>query len=156
MALKRIKGFSYQREQLPQDAADFDDWKVHPGSGGGSHWFIFTIFPWLTAIQKRKNKPDHSSACLACLVVMGAHIEAICSGPSLSKHTQKDDVKKGVLQLWERATWGEPEDPAEQPTDSAALLQLRLIKAWWWHGYFEVDFPRQSASWFEHLCFVLW
>lgn len=37
-------------QQPPQDVSYFDDWKVHAGSGGGSHWFIFTIFLWLTAI----------------------------------------------------------------------------------------------------------
>lgn len=80
-------------KKLPQNGAYFDNWKVHAGSKGGSRWIIFATFPGLTAIQKRKNKSDHSSACLACLVVMGVHIEAICSCPVLSKHTQKDDVK---------------------------------------------------------------
>lgn len=37
-------------QQSPQDVSYFDAWKVHAGSGGGSHWFIFATFPWLTAI----------------------------------------------------------------------------------------------------------
>lgn len=37
-------------QQSPRDVSYFDYWKVHAGSGGGSHWFIFATFPWLTAI----------------------------------------------------------------------------------------------------------
>ena len=51
--LRCVKGSFYQRNSPNSHHRMFlifDDWKVHVGSGGGSHWFIFTTSLWLTAI----------------------------------------------------------------------------------------------------------
>lgn len=144
-------------KKLPQNVAYFDNWKVHAGSKGNSLWIIFAIFLWLKAIQKRKNKSDHSYACLVCLVVMGVHIEAICSCPMLSKHTQKDDVKRRCSNSEKEVNHKtQQSNPPSHLLFAPLTARANQVMNWFCYSCFKADFPRESLSWFEPVSVVLW